>query len=237
MVTYWCLVLKANFPLQFALAVLKHTVDPTTVKQLLREIDRMGYKFKLYDIDQSQYNWSVQDNELIGGLINIIGIGDKTATNILERWNQGLPLTSFQEQKLTNAHTNFDDVFEARTRFSDLVADPRKYGIISKLSSITDIEDIEGTYVFLAKVVSWKRRSLNETKFLIERDGMRVPNDLWLTLVLEDDTDTIPATISRFNFPRFGQTMMKEKLGQWYLFRGQVKEGNRRIYVEKFKGV
>ena len=29
--------------------------------------------------------------------------------------------------------------------------------------------------------------------------------------------------------------MMKEKLGNWYLFRGKVMEGNRRIYLEKYK--
>lgn len=228
MVTYWCCILKSRYPLEFALAFLKHTSDTTSVKQMLREIDRMGYKFKTYDVEQSEYNWSVKNGELIGGLINIIGVGDKTARSILAGGNK---------KRLQNAKTNFDNVFEARVRFSDLLANPAKYGIISKLWELTDIGETEGTYTFLAKVVKWKIRSLNEAKFLAERGGMKVPNDRWLTLTLEDDSDTIPATISRFNYPRFGLPLTKYKLGEWYLFRGQVKEGNRRVYVEKFKQI
>jgi hypothetical protein len=121
-----------------------------------------------------------------------------------------------------------------REKFADLLAHPAKYSIVSKLTEITNIED-EGNYVFIAKVMSYKIRSLNEPKFMVERGGMKVPNDRWLTLFLEDDTDTIPATISRYNFPAFGIPMTKEKHGQWYLFRGKVMEGNRRVYVEKWK--
>jgi DNA polymerase III alpha subunit len=235
LVTYWCMVLKAKFPLQFALANLKFTVDANSVKQILREVDRMGYQFKVFDANKSQFNWVVKDNELIGGLINVKGIGDKIAKDILIRRANEIPLTDGQVKKLQEAKTKYDDVFEARTLFADLLANPSKYGIVSKLWNITDIEEIEGTYVFLAKVVSWKIRSLNEPRFMEERGGLRIPNDKWLTLLLEDDTDTIPATISRFNFARFGLPMTKEKLGKWYLFRGQVKENNRRIYIEKYK--
>ena len=237
LVTYWCMVLKAEFPLEFALANLRFTSDEYAVKSYLRELDRMGYAFKVFDKDRSGYGWSVQDGELIGGLINVKGIGDKTAKDILIRRENEIPLTDGQTRKLESAVTNYDNVFEARTLFADLYLDPRKYGVVSRIWNLTDIEEVEGNYIFLAKVVSWKIRSLNETKFLAERGGLRVPNDRWLTGYIEDDTDTMPFTISRYNFPRFGLPLTKERIGQWYLWRGKVMEGNRRIYVEKYKAL
>jgi DNA-directed DNA polymerase III PolC len=229
LVSYWCMLLKAKFPLEFALAVLKYADanKPEQIKKYLRELDRAGYTFKLYDAERSQENWSVQDNELIGGLTNIIGVGPIRARKFIE---QGPPY------KLPDlVKTKFDDVFEMREKFADLLAHPRKYSIVSKLTEITNIDD-EGNYVFIAKVVSYKIRSLNEPKFLVERGGMKVPNDRWLTMVLEDDTDIIPATISRYNFPAFGLPMTKQyKTGTWFLFRGKVMEDNRRVYIEKYK--
>ena len=78
---------------------------------------------------------------------------------------------------------------------------------------------------------------MNETKFVLERGGLKVPNDRWLTMELEDDTDYIPATIGRFKYANFGMPMVKNKLGEYYLFRGQIREGNRRIYIEKWKAL
>jgi len=229
LVSYWCMVLKSKFPLEYALAVLKYAEKPEHIKKYLRELDRAGYRFKLYDAEKSQVNWTVQDNELIGGLTNINGIGPVRAQNYIDR---GPPY------KLPdNVKTKFDDTFEMRERFADLLANPRKYNIVSKLTEITDIDN-EGMYVFIAKVNSYKIRSLNEPKFLVERGGMKVPNDRWLTLWLEDDTDIIPATISRYHFPAFGLPMTKQyKVGEWFLFRGKVNEGNRRVYLEKYKSL
>ncbi len=227
LVSYWCMVLKAKFPLEFALSVLKYASDPDAIKKYLRELDRAGYKFKLYDVEKSQENWSVQGNELIGGLTNIVGIGPKKAEKLLEK---GPPYNLPEIVK-----TPYDNTFEMREKFADLLAHPAKYSIVSKLTEITNIED-EGNYVFIAKVMSYKIRSLNEPKFMVERGGMKVPNDRWLTLFLEDDTDTIPATISRYNFPAFGLPLTKQyKVGEWFLFRGKVMQGNRRVYVEKYK--
>ena len=237
MVSYWCCVLKAHHQLDFAIATLKNVDDPLHTKQYLRELDRMGYQFKTYDAKLSDYSWEVKDNVIIGGLTNVVGIGPKMATTILAKREQNLPLTEAQNKRLETGKTPYDDVFEARTKFKDLLANPVKYGIVSKLWNIVDIPDIEGTYAFLAKIITWKIRSLNEMKFLLERKGLRVPNDRWLTLQLEDDSDTIPATISRNNFTRFGLSLTKRNSEDWYVFRGFVKEGNRRIYVDKWKAL
>jgi len=235
LVSYFTCVLKANFPLDFAVATLKNIDDPQHTKQYLRELDRAGYKFKTYDKELSEYNWEVKDNVIIGGLTNVVGVGPKMANLILEKRSQNLPLTDAQNSRLAIGKTPYDDVFESRVKFADLLAHPRKYGIDSKLWNLVDIPDVEGNYVFIAKVIKWKIRSLNELQFLLKRNNMRVPNDRWLTMVLEDDSDTMPATISRSDFTRFGLPLTKRSDSDWYVFKGSIQKGNRRIYISKWK--
>jgi DNA polymerase III alpha subunit len=236
MVAYWCCVLKGHYPLQFALATLRNIEDPLHIKQYLRELDRVGYTFKSFDGDKSDINWSVKDNVLLGGLTNVKGIGKKTALDIVARRRTGEPMTDNQIRLLEKGETQFDDVFEVRTKFAALLAEPERYGIVSKLWQIADIGSDEGNYAFIAKIVSFKIRSLNELQFLIKRDHMRVPNDKWLTLILEDDSGVIPATVSRRNYPKLGQPLTKDyKVGDYFVFRGTMQEGNRRIYIDKWK--
>ena len=45
--------------------------------RLLREVVNEGLKYKPFDRFKSEINWSVQDGELIGGLIGIKGIDQK----------------------------------------------------------------------------------------------------------------------------------------------------------------
>lgn len=236
MVSYWCLVLKAHYPLQFALATLRYTSDPMDIKQYLREMDRAGHKFVAYDTTRSEYSWSVQNNELIGGFINIIGVGPVMAKDILARRVNDLPFTDRQTNLLENGKTQFDNVFEAREKFGDLLANPDKYGIKNKIWQIVDIDTKEGGYTFIGRVVKWKIRSLNEMQYLVQRNGMKVPMDKWLTLTIEDDSGTISATIPRKLYPRLAEPIVKKYTdSDWFLFRGNVVEGNRRVYIERFK--
>lgn len=235
MLSYWTCVLKSQFPLDFAVATLKNIDDPLHIKQYLRELDRMGYKFKTYDAIDSEYNWTVKNEVLIGGLTNVVGIGPKMATTILTKRSENQPLTAAQNKRLEDGKTPYDDTFIFRHKYKDLIENPSKYGIVSKLWSIRDLPNIEGNYVFLGRIIDWKIRSLNELRFLIQRNNVRVTNDRWLTLQIEDDSDIIQATVPRSLFNRFGLPLTKRNINDCYLFRGSIKEGNRRVYLEKYK--
>jgi len=237
MLSYWCCVLKSHFPLDFAIATLKNVDDPMHIKQYLRELDRMGFKFKTYDMKLSEKNWSVQNNVIIGGLMNVKGIGPKMSDNIIAKRDRGESLTDAQVKRLTEGSTPYDDVFESRTKFADLFANPSKYGIDSKLWNLVDIPDVEGFYVFIAKVNDWKVRSANEMQYLIKRNHIRVPNDRWLNLTLEDDSDIMSGTVNRDNFNRFGLPLTKRSASDWYLFKGYMRGTNRRMYIEKWKSL
>jgi len=235
MVSYWCMVLKAHFPLEFALATLHHTKNPDTIKQVLRELDKRGMPFVPYDAARSEYNWIIKDNQLIGGFKNINGVGEVYAQQILDRRNAGLPYSERQTKWLTSGTTDFDDIFAGHKKFATIYANPKKYIREGKLWECSDINEAEGIYVLLARAHSFKIRSLNETRFLIERNGMRVVNDKWLTLTLEDDSGTIPASVNRMLYARLGEPLRKEKETNWFLIRGQVKAGIRRMFISEYK--
>ena len=100
MVSYWSCVLKGHFPLDYAVSTLKHIDDPLHIKQYLRELDRLGYQFKTYDKELSEYNWTIKNDTVVGGLTNIKGIGPKLAEQIIDRRERGLPLSVSQTEKL-----------------------------------------------------------------------------------------------------------------------------------------
>ena len=232
MLSYWCCVLKAHFPVEFALATIRNTGDPDSIKRYLRELDRTGYQIKAYDLDSSEKSWSFKDNTFIGGLLNIKGVGYKKADNIL------LARALGQEPKFPDTiETPYDNLFEGRTRFADVINDPLKYNIVrNPRSDLIDVdEDYQGDITFMAKIVHRNERSLNETMFLAQRDGVRVPNDKWLNLTLEDDTSSVIATVSRYSFPSLGLKLINDyRLGSWFIWGGYVNKG-RRIYIKKFR--
>ena len=235
MVAYWCAVLKARFPLQFALATLRHTDDSINIKQYLRELDHAGYSFKVYDADASEIDWSVKGDSLLGGLTNIKGIGAKSASDIIARRKTGEPPTDHQIDLLTNGKTEFDNVFEIRTNFAEILVDPPRFGIVSKLSQIADVGTTEETYTIIGKLLTYRIRSLNELQFLLKRNHMKVADDKWLTMLIEDDTGTIPATISRFDYVRIGQPLVASfKHGSFFVFRGKTLHGIRRLFLNKW---
>lgn len=238
LVSYWCCVLKSKFPLEFAAACLRNVRDDEQGIKLLREVVSEGLKYKPYDKYKSQKNWSVQDGELIGGLIGIKGIGPKMSDDILKRRELKQPLTPRQEKLLDNGETPYDDIFECQRRFGHIKENPSKYNIVTPITDIAELEaDRAGTFVFFGKLKEKNLRDMNETVNLAKRGGRKVSsNNLWLNATFEDDTGPIIATVDRFKYSKLGKPIVEDgKIGDWYLLKGQIKKGFRLFYVEKWK--
>jgi DNA-directed DNA polymerase III PolC len=238
LVSYWCCVLKSKFPLEFAAACLRNVKDDDQGIRLLREVVKEGLSYKPFDKFKSQTNWSVQEGELIGGLIGIKGIGPKMAEDIITRRELKQPLTPRQETLLSTGQTPFDDIFECERRFGHMKADPKAHKIVSDITDIIDLDaDNPGTFVFFGKLKEKNLRDMNETVNLAKRGGRRVENNnLWLNVTFEDDTAPIICTIDRFKYNKMGKPIVEEaKIGDWYLVKGQIKSGFRKIYVEKYR--
>jgi DNA polymerase III alpha subunit len=228
MLSYFCCVLKAHFPVEFALANIRNTQFEDSIKRYLRELDRSGYGFKTYDVDKSEATWSYADGSFLGGLVNIKGIGYKKAANILLARAAGMPF------KLPNEITTpYDNLFEGRERILPMITD---WKLRTPRKDLIEIEDsYNGPITFIAKIIHRNERSLNEAMFLVQRNNVMVPMDKWLNVLLEDDTTTLYATISRFKYPSMGITLINDyNIGDWFIWAGQVKTG-RRVYVERYR--
>jgi len=91
--------------------------------------------------------------------------------------------------------------------------------------------------VFFGKLKEKNLRDMNEAVNLAKRGGRRVDsNNLWLNLTFEDDTGPIIGTIDRFKYNKMGKPVVEEgKIGDWYLVKGHIKKGFRKIYVDKLR--
>jgi hypothetical protein len=218
--------------------LLRNVKDDEQGVRLLREVVREGLVYKSYDKHKSSTNWSVQNGELIGGLIGIKGIGPKMADDIIERRELKQPLTPRQDKLLDNGETPYDDIFECERRFGHIKANPKEHKIASKIIDIQDLEaDTPGTFVFFGKLKEKNLRDMNEAVNLAKRGGRRVDNNnLWLNITLEDDTGPIITTIDRFKYPKLGKPIVEDgRIGDWYLVKGHIKKGFRKIYLDRWR--
>jgi DNA polymerase III alpha subunit len=228
-ISYWCAVLKAHHPLQFAAALLKKAGDDQSVN-LLRELVREGYEYVPVDPARSGVNWTVVDGKLLGGLTNIKGLGEKKANDIIQRRIDGRALQPGQIALLANPKTPFDDIFATRRKWSAIYDNPEAHNIKSgKVVEIKDITEI-GEYLFIGKIVEKTIRDLNEPDALAKRQGRRIlRNHHWLALSVADDTGEIKLRIGARDYAKLGKKIADgAAVGDWWIFRAVWRDENYR---------
>jgi len=235
-ISYWTAYLKANYPLEFAVASLNNARDDEHAVKLLRDmVQNEGMEYVAVDPKTSQINWSVQKGILVGGLINIKGIGEKKAELIIKMREGKAKITPFFWKVLEDPKTGFDILFPAKHYWGHFWYDPLSTGLIDAPPSyIKDIND-PGTYTFIGCLADRNLRDLNEYTFLKDRGGEIITeNNLYLNMIVEDDTDSIICTINRWKFDMLGGKKIAEegKVGEdWYLIEGVVKGAWRKIEI------
>lgn len=238
LVSYWCMYLKGHHPLEYASATLRNSRDDDATIRYLKELARSGQTFIPFHQELSEKDWSIKTIDgskvLLGGLVNIKGIGDKGADDILLRRRTNT-LTEVQSKKLSTAETPYDKLTEGKTRFGALLADPLKYGIASKITPMVEIDDTAGTYCVVGKIVEKTIRSANEQQATARRNGLKVSPDKWLRLVVEDDTGQLIVHINRFDYVTVGEKLLALASHEWLVFKGEILSGNRRLFCNRFK--
>jgi hypothetical protein len=240
LISYWCCVLKAHYPLEFAAACLRNQKDDEQGIRILRDLAKEGFKYKPVDPATSGLNWSVVNGVLVGGLTNIKGVGEKKALDIIHRRNDGRSLLPGQRKLLSDPRTPYDDIFECERRFGSFYRNPKEHHITSgKVTYICDIGD-PGDYVFIGKLKEKNLRDLNEYGNLVKRGGRLIKrNPLFLNLVLEDDTGSIIVKIDRYTYPKWGKPLIeKAKIGDWFLWKGRIRDdGWRMIQLQRWRAL
>lgn len=238
LISYWCCVLKAHYPLEFAAASLRNEKDSDQGVRILRDLSNEGFVYRAVDPVHSELEWSVHDGVLLGGLTNIKGIGASKAKDILLRRKEGRALLPGQRKLLSDPRTPYDDIFPARRRFGDIYANPRAHRVTSgPVTLIANIGD-PGEYVFIGQLKEKNLRDMNEYGNVVKRGGRLIKRDpLFMNVVLEDDSGTIIARINRFDYKTWGLPLVeKAKLGEWFMWRGTIKDdGWRMVQVQRWR--
>ena len=235
LISYWTAYFKAHYPLEFAIASLNNARDDDHAVKLLRDMvlhEKLEY-VPVYP-EKSAAKWSVIDNKLTGGLMNVKGVGEKVAEKFIKMREGKLKPTPSFWKMMENPETSFDILFPTIHYWGKLFTDPKSYGLLRPPVPIETI-DGPGEYMFIGCLVDRNLRDLNEYTFLKDRDGVIMEEDnLYLNLTVEDDTDSIICTINRWMFDELGGKKIADsgKIGEdWYLIKGKVQGGWRKILI------
>lgn len=233
MISYAAAYMKLHYPLEFALAHLKHSQDEDQAKALLRELVDEGIKFVPFDPNKSEATWSIQDGVIYGGFDSVKGIGIKTAKELVqirkdhkENWFDHL--TNSQVKKLTSINnTPWHGIRHFQESYAELYNSPETWiksyspkGISGPVFLIKNIPTQRGSYVFLGKIIR---------KMPKEKDGSP-----YINIIVADDTGEVGMTISRKSYREFQWINNKNSDGQDFIFRANViSDGQKWLFVEK----
>ena len=235
LISYWTAWCKTHHPIEFAVASLNHAADINNAVKLLRDLIKNEHMdYVPVDPDKSGLYWTNDNGVLLGGLMNVKGIGLVKARKIINARKGKGNMTPSLFKAMMNPKTDFDIIFPAKHYWGHLYSDPISNGLPDKPMYIKDI-DGRGEYMFLGKLVDRNVRDLNEHVFLVKRNMEKVTeNQFYINFKIEDDTDLISCMIDRNHYEHIGGREIAEggRIGlDWYLVRGKIKSDWRRVDV------
>lgn len=237
LLSYWCAYLKAHHPLEFAAANLRHAKDEDSAVALLREIVNEGYEYVPFDIQKSKANWSVADGKLIGGFLSLRGIGEKTASKLLEARDKGT-LSEAQFETINKSTNVFLDIFPLSSRYESYYSGKENVASqVVKIRSLDRVPDHKEERVFIGELVFKKKQDANSEVNKKKRGGAAVesPSE-YLDLRFKDDTGEIGGRLSRWDFPKTGHTLLNEvPIGAHLLVRASFYNGIRYAFVKSWR--
>lgn len=238
-ISYWCAYMKAHYPLEFTCANLKHAKDKNSSIKILRDaVENDGVEYIPIDPDTSDVDWSIVGEKLVGGLINIKGIAEKKAREILRMRKGETKYTPAIAKLLLNPVTDFDTIYPCRDRYGAFYTNPRAVGLSSPVDYIKDIrDDVDCEYIVIGKVVGKDLRDLNEYNEIQKRGGKVLDkNNKFLKILVEDDTGQIQCRINRYKFDDYDGNKWAESLivdESYVAIKGTIREGMRILQISQ----
>lgn len=245
LLSYWTAWLKAHHPVPFAVANLRHAkktgdTDPTlgTLREMIRENKEL--EFTPVDPEKSTERWEFEGNRLLGPLTGVKGCGPKTAKEIVKRRGAGIAFTT-QQKKILAGISRFADFSPARRLWGDLYDHPEKhFKTVRELQEIAQVQPGEPyrQWAVLGRLIKKNLRDLNDEKYLVRRNGRRVPNEASSMLLfhLEDDSGQVHCCVNAKRFKALGERIVEHAaLGQWFVVTGRVPSDFKMLQVERVK--
>lgn len=223
LVSYWTAYMKANHPLEFVVANLNNAKDVDSAIKILRDaVVHEGVEYTPLDPDKSKVYWSVADGKIVGGLINLKGIGLKKANEIIRMRDKERNWTPAIVKLLMDPVTDYDYLFPCEHFWGDIYARPEVYGLSQPPTLIKDIQGVKGdAFTFIGSMKSKNVRDLNEYINVEKRGGKLIVGDHHeLIIKLEDDTDSLICTVDRFSFEEKGKYVAENGvIDDWYIVK------------------
>lgn len=234
-ITYLTAYFKANNPLEFAVAVLNNTSNDQTSLKILRDLkERSGINY-ICDPENARSAWSVKKGELIAGLVTYEGIAAKSAKVVHDHFRHGKACPPGTLAKVgPEARNIFHHLYPCKTVYKKYFK--KKWGAapINKIKKA-------GEYVFIGMLTKRDLKDMNDQEAVARRKGEKVKGpSAYVSMVFEDDTGTMNASISRFQFEEISKAAMEDTQvnKDWFVMYGKyVKEKYERFYIEDIKRI
>jgi len=235
LVSYWCCWMKAHYPGEFAVGCLRHTKDPDQALRLLRELSKEGLNYIAVDVEKSELNWSLHDGKLLGGLLNVHGIGAKHAMTIINCRTNDIKLPAGIQKKMDDPVTPYDHLFPVTDKFRAVYEEPKKHKLGSvPLCFTNDVQEDgeEHEHVVIGRLVRKSIRDLNEESSVLKRGGQILKeNTMKMTFLIEDDTGMLLCSIGRYKYKAMGKPMIESvSPGEFLVVKGKLLPGYSRIF-------
>ena len=238
LISYWSAWTKVYYPLQFVVSNLNNTKDDDSALKILRDaVVHDSIEYVPVDPFKSEMNWSIQDNKVVGGLTNIIGIGEVAARKIIEvRDKENQNVTPGLLKKVIDSKTPFDVLFPCQEYWGDFYNNYESYDLEQPPSFIKDIQTEPGDYIFIGRLKSKELKDANQDQYIDER-GYEIDGEptTFLNLIFIDDTDEIMCQINRWKFRNLGQEIVDEgeENEDYYLVSGTISKSEFRfIFIQ-----
>jgi len=239
MVSYWCLLLKAHHPLEFAAATLDAEGDMYSQVTMLKELRDEGIGYVPIDPKLSTDRWQVADGHLIGPLTAIKGIGPAKMRAIMDARATGEELPASLAKMLEGRRTAIDTLSPIEDAVRKLHPDLLAIGIAS--TPVPIIEAIPGAFRHPIMVIGVVKKvaplNENEPARVARRNGRMLsgPIEALNMFVRDDSGDEIYCKIDRWNFNRVGRPMLEKcRPGKSiYAIKGEVPVDFRMIKIAR----
>jgi DNA-directed DNA polymerase III PolC len=237
MISYWCAYMKVYFPTEYAAACLRNAKDDVQSIEILRELVAEGVPYEAFDAELSNENWTAAEGKLLGGYVNLVGVGKIKAANFVARRN-GDGLTTKDKTFLAKCRVKHADLRPAHTLWGAYYDDPDRANVAGRISEFGDLEDKQSAVVICC-LVKQDRRDKNETVLVNRRGYAEEGQTLFLDSFMADDSVAQPirVRIGVREWNRWGEKMADRAVPgeDWFIVRGKWSAMYSMMFVKKIK--
>ncbi len=234
-ISYWCAYMKHYHPLEYAASCLRNAKDEEQTIEILREMESEGIAYIPFDADLSEINWAVKDGKLVGGFMNLDGVGPAKAVTLTEQRRLG----TLNRDKLAAMTCKYNDLRPAHTLYGHLYRSPEIENIAGRIKEIAELKDQENA-VIICKMLSRTRRDENEAVLIKRRNGeTKTGQTQFLDIYVVDDSVSKPSLlrVRPKNWNRLGVPVADHARDniEWFLVRGRWLGQFNMMIVEKMR--